>query len=108
MQEIDASSVPMQETTKAVVTEFDAERIAIQSDIKEYIDLCEQIRAVKQDMKIIQERKRELDDHICAYMVKHNISACQTPQGKILMYQAKVMKPMNKTTAVETLTASGK
>ena len=80
----------------------------LRENLREFIDLTEQIKNVKKDLKIINERKAELETDLCEYMVENDIPAFNTPNGKISVYQTKSVKPINKDFVYETFFSSGK
>ena len=77
--------------------------VQLKSDLREFIDLTEQIQSVRDDMKILAERRKELELKICDFMVEHDIPAFNTPNGKISVVTSKSLKPLNKDYLVETL-----
>ena len=80
----------------------------LREDLREYIDLSDQLRKVKKDIKILTERKMELEKTICDYMVENDIPAFKTPSGKISVCQVKSTKPLNKEYLFETMKNSSK
>ena len=81
--------------------ETDAEKkpnvsVDMKGDLKEFIDLTEQIKGAKEEIKILTERKAELETRILDFMVDNDIPAFNTPSGKISVFQAKSIKPFNK------------
>ncbi|KAI8822773.1 hypothetical protein BJ741DRAFT_635210 [Chytriomyces cf. hyalinus JEL632] len=75
----------------------------LKNNLREFIDLTEQIKNVKRDLKIINERKNELASDICKYMIDNDIPAFKTPNGNVSVYEQKSTKPINKDYIIETL-----
>lgn len=73
--------------------------------LREFINLCGQIKDAKDEIKALCERKSELEGLITQFMVSHDIPAFKTPNGKISVYQAKTVKPLNKDFFKETISA---
>lgn len=78
-----------EEQSKEFSTEF-------VSDLREFIDLCEQISTAKDEMKLLNERKNELETKISDFMFDKKIPAFATPIGKVSIHQRKSVKPLNK------------
>lgn len=72
-------------------------------NLREFIDICEQIKGAKDEMKIFTERKKELDGVITAFMLENGIPAFKTPNGRITVYETKSVKPLNKEYLKETI-----
>ena len=68
----------------------------VKEDLKEYLDLQEQIKGANLELKVFKERLKELSADIAEYMAQHGIQFFNTPQGKVSFYQSKSMKPLNK------------
>jgi uncharacterized protein YbcV (DUF1398 family) len=66
------------------------------SDLKEFIDLCEQIHTAKDEIKLLNERKSELEKKMETFMVQNNITGFSTPSGKVSIQSRKSVKPLNK------------
>lgn len=66
------------------------------SDLKEFIDLCEQIQSAKDEIKLLVERKTEIETNMKTLMSKNNLTAISTPRGKITLQDKKNVKPLNK------------
>lgn len=77
----------------------------ITNDLRQFINLCEQIKASKEELKILSDLKTELENKISEFMITHDIPAFKTPNGKIQVYQAKTTKPLNKEFLRETIAA---
>jgi len=77
----------------------------ITNDLKEFIDLCGQIKAAKEEIKVLADRKVELEDKISQFMIEHGIPAFNTPNGMIKSYPATTVKPLNKEYLRETLSS---
>lgn len=75
------------------------------NNLREFINLCEQIKAAKEETNILIARKTELENEISQFMIQHNVPAFKTPNGKISVYQAKTVKPLNKDFLRETIAA---
>jgi|SRR6478609_4853124 len=73
--------------------------------LRQFINLCEQIKNAKDEIKVLCERKAELEGRITQFMLSHDIPAFKTPNGKISVYQAKTTKPLNKDFLKETISA---
>lgn len=83
------------ETIKEIKEDSKPQTTEINSDLREYIDICSQIKSAREDLKIITERKSELEKTISNYMTEHNIPGFNTPNGRIAFYDAKSVTPMN-------------
>ncbi|KAJ3213743.1 hypothetical protein HDU81_001851, partial [Chytriomyces hyalinus] len=81
---------------------------ALREDLREYMDLSDQLKKIKKDVKILNERKTELENKICIFMVDNDIPAFKTPTGKISVCQVKSTKPLNKEYLFETMKQSSK
>lgn len=77
----------------------------ITGDLKEFIDLCEQIRNAKEEIKVLCDRKTELEGKISEFMKHNQIPAFITPNGRITVYNAKSVKPLNKEYFKETVSS---
>lgn len=66
------------------------------NDLKEFIHLCEQIKAAKEEIKVLNDRKVELEGKISEFMLRHEIQQFDTPSGKISIVETKAVKPLNK------------
>ena len=66
------------------------------ADLKEFIDLGELIHIANDEMKLLKERKKELELKLSEFMFDQNINAFKTPNGKITVHQTKSVKPLNK------------
>ena len=75
----------------------------VKDDLKEYMDLQEQIKGANMELKVFKERLKELSNDIAEYMAQHDIQYFNTPQGKVSFYQSKSMKPLNKDFFKETI-----
>jgi len=77
----------------------------ITRDLREFITLCEQIKAAKEELKGLVELKTELEVKISEFMITHDIPAFKTPNGQISVVQAKSVKPLNKEFFRDTISA---
>lgn len=77
----------------------------IMNDLRQFINLCEQIKASKDELKMLTDLKTELENKISEFMITHDIPAFKTPNGKIQVYQAKTTKPLNKEFLRDTIAA---
>ena len=68
----------------------------VTSNLREFIDLCEQIKGAKEENKILRDRKSELETAITAFMIDNSIPAFKTPNGKIQVYNTKSVKPLSR------------
>ena len=66
------------------------------NDLKEFIHLNEQIRAAKEELKVLNDRRTELQGKISEFMLRHEIQQFDTPSGQISIVETKSMKPLNK------------
>jgi hypothetical protein len=66
------------------------------SDLREFIHLCEQIKAAKNELKVLVDRKAELETNISQFMLSHEIQHFETPNGKISLVESKTVKPLSK------------
>jgi len=88
---------------KAVVSANTLENLPV-DEVREYCDLAHQIRTAKQQLKLVNERKKELEVIIEEYMRENNIDLFETPNGKISIFASKRhSKPFNKEYLLETL-----
>lgn len=69
---------------------------SMKQTIMQYTDLCNQIRVTKQDVKILSDRKKEIEAELCNYMISNNIDVLNTSGGKISLYNTKKVQPLNK------------
>ncbi len=65
-------------------------------NLRQFIDLCEQIKGVKEDLKILVERKTELEGIISQFMISNEIPVFNTPNGRIAIQNSTTKKPLNK------------
>lgn len=72
-------------------------------DLQEFLDLCKSIKAAKEELKILSDRKMELETGIQEFMIEHEIPAFKTPSGLIQIRQTKSIKPLNKDFLRETI-----
>ncbi len=72
-------------------------------NLKEFLDLCKNIKAAKEEIKILSDRKTELEVDIRDFMLDHDIPAFKTPNGLIQIRQTKSVKPLNKDFLRETI-----
>lgn len=63
--------------------------------LKEYIDLSGQIKETKMELKIVQERAKELEESIMEFMKKNSIDTLKTQGGSIKLYNTKSKAPLN-------------
>jgi len=75
-------------------------------NLREYVDICTQIKSARDELKIFTERKSELEEYILQFMQQNDIPAFQTPTSTIRLYDSKSKTPLNKDYLRETL--SGK
>lgn len=75
------------------------------NDLKEFIHLCEQIKAAKEEIKVLNDRKSELEGNISEFMLRHEIQHFETPSGKISIVETKAVKPLNKEFLRDTIAA---
>lgn len=68
----------------------------VKEDLKEYLDLKEQIKGANEELKVFKERLKELEGDLSQYMSEHGVQFFNTPLGKVSFYQSKSMKPLNK------------
>lgn len=80
----------------------------LRENLREYIDLTEQIKNVRRDVKVLVERQKELSVMICDFMVENDIPAFKTPNGKVSVCETKSTQPLNKDYIYETISKSGK
>lgn len=92
----DGDDVVKSETDGSTVDKSQRASQDMKHTILQYTDLCNQIRSVKEDVKILAERKKELESIICNYMVAHDIPVFKTRHGKISLYNTKKVQPLNK------------
>lgn len=78
----------------------------VKDDLKEYVDLQEQIKGANQELKVFKERLKELSTDIAQYMAENGLLFIDTPRGKVSFYQSKAMKPINKDYFKEALAGS--
>ena len=64
--------------------------------VEEYFDLCNKINEAKEDLKLVNERKNELQEKISNYMIKEGLDSINTTRGKIKVVSSKSMKSLNK------------
>lgn len=72
-------------------------------NLKEYIDLSIQTQETKKELKIIAERKKELEEAILVFMEANSIDVLRTQGGSIKLYDAKSKAPLNEEYLRETL-----
>lgn len=66
------------------------------SNLKEYIDLSAQTVAVKKELKIIGERRKELEDQILNFMQTNSIDVLKIQGGgSIKLVETKSKAPLN-------------
>ena len=68
----------------------------LRQDLREYLDLCKQIKEANVELKVFKERCKELGQTISDFMEQHTIPSIDTPNGKISCYQANKVTPLNK------------
>jgi hypothetical protein len=76
---------------------------SLKKTIKEYVDLMEQIQLAKEGIKIVAERKSELENKILNWMSSQEVTVIQIPSGKISVSEGKAKKPFNKDSVCMTL-----
>lgn len=76
----------------------------IRADALEYIDLVKQIKGVKDELKLINERKKELESQIADYMQRNKINVLESQNGNINMVVKQSPVRLNKDYIKETLT----
>ena len=87
----------LQRDVKKLITE------EMKSDLQEFLDLCKSVKLAKENMKILNERKSELEVTIREFMIQNEIPAFKTPNGMISIRQTKSVKPLNKDFLRETI-----
>lgn len=88
---------------KATISADTLENLPIEA-VREYCDLDHQTKTVKQQLKLVNERKKELSEIIEEYMRENKIDVFETPNGKISIFAAKKStKPFNKEYLMETI-----
>jgi hypothetical protein len=75
----------------------------MKDDLLEFIDLCEQIKASKDGIKVFVERKAELERQIADFMIHNDIPGFVFPNGRISKFDKKITKPLNKDSLHETI-----
>ncbi len=90
-----AAPPPTVEAPSAVLKQDDVPS-QVKEDLKEYLDLKEQIKGANEELKIFKERLKELEGDLTQYMEEHNVQFFNTPLGKVSFYQSKSMQPLNK------------
>ena len=73
------------------------------NNLREFIHQCELIKGSKEELKILNERKNELEAVITQFMINNDIPAFKTPNGRISVYNAKSTKPLNKDYLLNTI-----
>ncbi len=69
----------------------------VKHDLREYLDLKEQIKGANEELKVFKERLKELEGDLSQFMSENNIPFINIPPlGKVSFYQSKAMKPLNK------------
>ena len=74
-------------------------------NLKKYINLCEQIKGVKEDIKVLSDEKAEVEGIITLFMAKNNIPTFKLPNGRISVYNSKSVQPLNKEYLKETISS---
>jgi len=62
----------------------------------EFIDLSNQVKTAKTQIKLMNERKKELDGHIRDRMRTYGIKGFTTAEGNIHVYESKTAKAPSK------------
>lgn len=95
-QKKEESDQEQQEQTLLLVQEQSLRKI--NENLEEYVDLCSQIKNVKEELKIFTERKGELEVSITNYMKINQVPEFVTDNGKnkIRLYESKTKTPLNK------------
>src|SRR6478609_8459039 len=104
-KKLSLSKLTVNEAKEAVEGKTATVSEEITGDLKEFIDLCEQIRNAKDEIKVLCDRKVELEGKIFEFMKQNDIPAFITPNGRISMYNAKSVKPLNKEFFKETVSS---
>ena len=68
----------------------------VTQNLREYVDICTQIKTAKDELKIFSERKSELEEFILEFMMQNSIPAFDTPNGRIKLCETKSKAPLNK------------
>lgn len=72
--------------------------------VQEYVDLSDQINRAKLQIKAINERKNELEEHIRAFMEQNHINVIDTAVGKIKLFNSQSKPGLKKETMSDLLT----
>ena len=68
----------------------------VKSEVLEYIDLTNQITESKAAIKLLTERKGELEENISAFLIAQNQPGVKIGQRRITLINTKQTKPLNK------------
>ena len=94
IQDNEPTPTPSREVSKELI-----------KDLKEYLDHCKHIKQSTDELKILKERKAELEEHIVTYMKQNNVPTINTPSGNISFYEGKSTKSLNKELLKETISS---
>jgi hypothetical protein len=90
-----APAIPIVISKTTVLTEDDVPT-QVKEDLREYLDLKEQIKGANEELKVFKERLKELSGDISQYMNEHGIDFFNTRLGQVTFYKSKAMTPLNK------------
>ncbi len=88
-------AIPIVISKTTVLTEDDVPT-QVKEDLREYLDLKEQIKGANEELKVFKERLKELSGDISQYMNEHGIDFFNTRLGQVTFYKSKAMTPLNK------------
>ncbi|GAQ90394.1 hypothetical protein KFL_006340130 [Klebsormidium nitens] len=79
------------------------------SDVRLWLRLTEQKAQVSKDIKVLNERLRELKESVCDFMAANQLDACNIAGGKVQLYRTKAKEALTKDsikTAISSFLAS--
>lgn len=71
-------------------------REQVKATLKEFIDLSKQIKDVRKELKVINERRKELEVTLTDYMHAASAPALRCDVGTVKLVDTKSVKPINK------------
>ena len=75
----------------------------LQSSVKEYLSLDDQIKALNKAVKERRDRKKKLSESILSLMKQFEINNMNTSNGKLVYSVTKTKEPLNRKSLTRTL-----
>lgn len=81
----------------------DDNREQLKDSVKKYITMDDEIRIINKDIKILKEKRKNMEEEILNYMKENKVDQIKLGSGKLQLVTSKVYSTMKKEIIFETL-----